>query len=238
MKLFMAQGRWVLLMLLTGIIISCARLPVIKPVEQTAATIQRCAHPFLDAPYRFVHAINVELPGGSTSTLLGITLFDPSSKAIHSAIITIEGFVLFDGQYEKELLVNRALPPFDAKNFAEHMMEDIRLIFLSPAEGPSAAGISDDGSAVCRYEGKRDRVVDVIVHRDSTWEIVQYGNRHELIRTIKAFSVRDRIPEMVELTGFESRRYSLRLMLISAEPVSPEAILQRPGEAADVKEHD
>ena len=33
---------------------------------------------------------------------MGITLVDPSDKTVHSVIMTIEGFVLFDARYEKD----------------------------------------------------------------------------------------------------------------------------------------
>lgn len=231
MKAFRLLRCWILLLTLTVFLISCSRLPVIKPVGQEAATIQRCRQPFFDTPYRFVHAIEVALPGGGMGTLLGITRLEPLSKAVRSAIITIEGFVLFDAEYDKELHVHRALPPFNAEHFAANMMDDIRLIFLSPAGRPSNVGILEDGSTICRYDGNQDKIMDVIVHQDDTWEIETYRNRYERLRKISALSVRDRIPGILELTGFESGRYSLRLTLISAEPGPFEPALPRPEEA-------
>ena len=112
-------------------------------------------------------------------------------------------------------------------------MEDVRLIFLAPDGRLSDAGVREDGSTACRYYGNDDRIEDVVVHRDNTWEIETYSNNYELLRRIRAFSVRDGIPEMVELTGFGFREYSLRLKLISAEPVSPETHRSRPGLATE-----
>jgi hypothetical protein len=206
----------------TVFLISCALLPAIKPAERAAETVLRCRRPFLDTPHRFVHAIEVSLPGGGTGTVLGITVFDPASKSIRSAVVTIEGFVLFDARYDKELHVYRALPPFNAERFAEYMMEDIRLIFLLPEERLADTGMLEDGSTICRYGGGQDKIVDVIVHRDDTWEIGTYRNRFERLRKINAYSVQDGIPGMLELTAFESGYYSLSLRLISSETVSPE----------------
>ena len=73
--------------------------------------------------------------------------------------------------------------------------------------------------------------MDVIVHQDDTWEIETYRNPHERLRKISALSVRDRIPGILELTGFESPRYSLRLTLISADADSSGPALPRPEEA-------
>ncbi len=205
-------------------LVSCSPLPVIKPADQPVAVAQKCRRPFLDTPYRFVHTIKAALPGGGSGTVLGITVADPSSRGIHSAIMTIEGFVLFEARYDKKLVVSRALPPFNAEQFAEHMMDDIRFIFLAPEGRLLNAGVREDGSAICRYDGNQGAIVDVIVHGDDTWEIAKYRNRYEQQRIISAFSLRNGIPEIMELTGFESGNYSLRLRLISAEPVSPETI--------------
>lgn len=224
MKAFTFIVKWLLILMSTASLISCALLPAIKPAEQAAETVRRCRQPFLDTSHRFVHAIEASLPGGGTGTVLGITVFDPASRSIRSAVVTIEGFVLFDARYDKELHVYRALPPFNAERFAEYMMEDIRLIFLSPEERLSDAGALEDGSTICRYGGNQDKIVDVIVHRDDTWEIGTYRNRFERLRKIRAYSIQDGIPEILELTAFESGHYSLSLRLISAETVSPEEI--------------
>lgn len=238
MKSSIVHGRLFFIVMLTAFLASCSRLPVIKPVDAAALqdTIQQCRRPFLDIPYRFVHAIEVELSGRRTGTVVGVTVFEPASATIHSVVMTIEGFVLFDARYEKKVSVNRAVPPFNAEQFAGRMMEDVRLIFLAPDGRLSDAGVREDGSTACRYYGNEDRIEDVIVHRDNTWEIETYSNNYELIRKIRAFSVRDRIPAMVELTGFGFREYSLRLKLISAEPVSPETHRSRPGETREEDE--
>lgn len=227
MKSFILLGRCSLILMLTAFLISCSLLPVIKRADPAAAvdTVQRCHRPFLDIPYRFVHTIEAALPGGKTGTVVGVTVFDPAAETIHSVIMTIEGFVLFEARHEKgELRVDRAVPPFDAGRFAAYMMEDVRLIFLAPEGRPADAGVLEDGSAICRYYENQDRILDVVVHQDDTWEIETYRGSHERLRKIRALSVQDRIPELLELTGFGFLDYSLRLKLISAEPVSPEAI--------------
>jgi hypothetical protein len=235
MKSVMLPGRLFLILMMTALLVSCSPLPVIKPAEPAAVsdTIQRCRRPFLNVPHRFVHAIEVAFPGGRPATVVGVTVFDPASEILHSVIMTIEGFVLFDARYDKRVFVNRAVPPFNAEQFAGHMMEDIRLIFLAPDGRLSNAGVLEDGSSICRYYGEQDKIVDVIVRPDDTWEIEKYSDKHVIMRKIRASSVRDRIPAMVELTGFGFRQYSLRLNLISAEPVSFEEVQPRSGEIRD-----
>jgi hypothetical protein len=232
MKAFVVHGRWVLILMCAIFLMSCSRLPVIKPVDQSVVpdTKGHCRQPFLDTPYRFIHSIEVSFPGGKTGTVIGIAVFDPVEKIIHSVIMTLEGFVLFDARYEKEVRVNRAVPPFNAEQFAGYMMEDVRLIFLAPDGKLLDSGVNEDGSTVCRYHGNKDPIIDVIVHKDGSWDIETYSSSHELLRKIKAVDVRNRIPGMVELRGFGFREYLLRLKLISAEAVSPEANRVRPGE--------
>ena len=219
MKAFVMPGRLVLIVTMMALITSCARLPVIKPVDPAAMpdTRERCRRPFLDSPYRFIHSVEVSFPGGRTGTVIGVTLVDPTEKITHSVIMTIEGFVLFDARYEKEVRVNRAVPPFDAEQFAGYMMDDVRLMFLAPEGKPADAGVLADGSTACRYHGDKGTTVDVVIHKDGSWNIVTYSNSNELLRKIRAVEVRNRIPGRVELRGFGFREYTLRFKLISAE---------------------
>jgi hypothetical protein len=176
------------------------------------------------------------LSGRGAGTVMGVTVFDPAAGSIHSAIMTIEGFVLFDARYEKELRVNRAVPPFDKEHFAGRMMEDISLIFLAPHGRLSDAGMLEDGSTVCRYYGSKGIIEDVIVHKDNSWEIETYTDNYERLRKVNAFSVRDRIPGIIELNAFGFREYSLRMKLISAEPVTPAENRSSSGEITEDEE--
>ena len=235
MKAFAVYKRCFLILMTAFFIISCSRLPVIKPMDtsMTPDTMRRCHLPFLDIPYRFIHTIEVVLPGGRTGMVVGVTAFDPATKTIQSVIMTIEGFVLFDASYEKEVRVNRAVPPFNVEHFAGYMMDDVRLIFLNPDGRLTDTGVLEDGSTACRYYLKQNGVIDVIVHKDNTWEIEKYSDSHELLRRVMTFSLQDRIPSMVELNAFGFREYTLRLNLINAEPVSPEALRLRPDDALE-----
>lgn len=211
------------LILLTVLIVSCSTLPAIRPLDAagTQAAAERCRRPFLEAPHRFVHAIEAGSPQRAMGTVLGVTLFDPYSGILRSAILTLEGFVLFDARYDRGMDVHRAVPPFDAPRFAENMMDDIRLIFLRPQGRLLQAGTLENGAIACRYEDPRGQTVDVMVRPDDAWEIGTYGKHNEPLRKVEAFSVKNRIPEAVTLTGFLTANYKLRLTLISAEPVRP-----------------
>jgi len=235
MKHFMLPVRWFLIFILIFLLISCSRLPVIKPVDQAVLPDieRRCHQPFVDIPYRFIHAIEVTLPGGGAGTVVGVTVVDPAAENIHSVIMTIEGFVLFDARYEREVRVDRAVPPFNAKHFAERLMEDVRLILVAPRGRPSIAGILENGSTICRYDRSQGRILDLIIHQDKSWEIGLYSDSYETIRRVNASSVMDRIPKLIKLTAYDYWDYSLLLTLINAEPVLAGAIQLQPGESPD-----
>jgi hypothetical protein len=232
---FMLPVRWFLIFSFIFLLISCSRLPVIKPVDQAVLPDieRRCHQPFVDVPYRFIHAIEITLPGGGTGAVVGVTVIDPASENIHSVIMTIEGFVLFDAWYEREVHVDWAVPPFDAKHFAERLMEDVRLILVAPHGSLSIAGILEDGSTICRYDGSQGRIYDLIVRQDNSWEIGLYSDSYETIRRVNASSVKDRIPKLIKLTAYDYWDYSLLLSLITAEPVSAGVIQLQPGESPD-----
>jgi hypothetical protein len=231
----MTPKHWFMMLMLIFLLSSCNRLPVIKPADPVTVkdTIQRCHQPFLTTAYRFIHAIEVELSGTGAGTVIGVTVFDPTSGSIHSVIMTIEGFVLFDARYEKEIHVNRAVPPFGTEQFAGRMMEDVSLIFLAPQGRLSDAGMRKDGATVCRYYGNKGIIEDVIVYKDDSWEIGTYTDNYERLRQVKVTSVHDGIPGMVELNAFGFREYSLRMKLISAEPVTADANRLSPGETEE-----
>lgn len=214
---------------------SCSRLPVIKPAEPsaTAALIEQCRRPYPSDSYRFVHAIEVILPGGSSGTMMGVTLIDPKAAAVHSVIMTLEGFVIFDGSYDKDVHVERAVPPFDKPHFAKNMLEDVRLMYLAPEGRPMNAGFLEDGAVICRYTGNENAILDVIVHRDGSWEIDAYSESEELRRRIRAGSVKNGIPETVDLNGYEAWDYTLRMRLISADSIAQEAAPVSPGSRPD-----
>ncbi|MFA5180041.1 MAG: hypothetical protein WC405_01870 [Syntrophales bacterium] len=211
-------------LMMASLLFSCSRLPVIKPVEPSAAAalIEQCGRPYPSVPYRFVHAIEVILPGGSSGTMMGVTIVHPKAAAVQSAMMTLEGFVVFEGAYDKKVHVDRAVPPFDKPEFAKNMLNDVRLMYLAPEGRPVSVGTLKDGAVICRYMGTRYPVVDVIVRRDGSWEIDGYSVSEEAKRRIKAGSVKNGIPETVELKAYEAWDYTLRMRLISADPVVQE----------------
>jgi hypothetical protein len=149
---------------------------------------------------------------------------DPKARKLRSAILTLEGMVLFEAVLAEKTDVIRALPPFDSTQFAENMMKDVRLVFLAPEGLLLKTGKLGDGSAVCRYGASGSGTVDVIVASGISWSIRAYGEDGRTRRIIRAFSIVDGIPRELNLTGFSERDYSLKMKLISAERIAGNAL--------------
>ena len=204
--------------------VSCSGVP--KFVEDPAAQIS-CGLPFPKGRWQFVHSIEATIPGGGTASVIGITDISSELETIHCIIMSIEGLVLFDGVYKGEVVINRGIRPFDSREFAKGLMNDIRMVFFPPVGELTGAGILSNGSHVCRYMNDTTTIVDVIINPNHNWEIRQYKNS-ALSRSVKAYikeraieGVQKAFPGRIELSVNEEPGYALTLKLIRAEPRNP-----------------
>jgi len=221
MNSFIVRCQWPFIFFILFLCISCTRIRPIKSVGFSGLNQKVCLQPFFITPYRFIHAIEAELPGGSQVMLIGITVVDPVVGKFRSAVMTIEGMVLFDASWDNTVVVYRALPPFDNKHFANSMMDDVRFIYFPPQGTFRTIGSLDDGSTICRYYGEGREIVDVILHSDNSWGVEQYSSCRKIVRKVKAISMQNKIPAVIELSVQRAQKYFLRMKLISAEPVPP-----------------
>ncbi len=141
--------------------------------------------------------------------------------------MTIEGLVLFDAKQDQALVVNRAIHPFDKKEFAQGLLNDLRLIFFQPDGKLIKTGNLKNSSSICRFQWHDKRVVDVITCMDNTWEIRQYSKDLRLIRTVQAGSLKNTdsskkwpVPGKLKLTAHGSHGYSLSMTLVDAVPLT------------------
>ena len=137
--------------LLLCLLASCAGLPPVTPGgDALRAGADEAFAPgtvFPEGRWQLLHAIQAELPGGRTLVMLGLTVMSSTGRSCRSVLMTLEGFVVFDGEYDRRVTVHRALPPFDSPHFADGLMEDIRLVFFEPeavvVEGEMWLGCGD-----------------------------------------------------------------------------------------------
>ena len=167
------------------------------------------------------------MPGGRNASVIGITDISSDLETIHCIIVSIEGLVLFDGVYRREVVINRGIQPFDSREFAKGLMNDIRMVFFRPVGELTDTGVLSNGSHVCRYRHDAMTIVDVIIDPNHDWEIRQYKNCN-LNRSVKAYlkeraidGVQKAFPGRIEISVKEDPGYALTLRLIRAEPLNP-----------------
>jgi hypothetical protein len=202
---------------------ACSNLPEIRPAGPGLhpGLRERCQTAFPAGPGQYVHAIEARLPDDSRAMTLGIVTLDPDRWIIRCVIMTVEGFVLFDARYERAVVVNRAVYPFDSPEFAKSIMADIRLIFFPPGGPFVREGIFSNGFAGCRWLTSDGLAVDVVLHESRGWSIRQYDVSDRLSRQLRADVLNpEGIPERIELTRHTFPRYTLKMKLLQAERLS------------------
>lgn len=215
-----------LVLALVLLVLSCARLPKIMPATgaDPSEPPEVCNWIFPAGEWQLLHSIGVDLPGGRRTVMMGLTVLSSRLRSNRSVIMSLEGFVVFDGEFNQGLKVHRALPPFDSSGFAQGLMEDIRLIFFKP-EGPAAeCGTLTDGSSVCRYENPEGGVVDIVLRRTGSCESLRYDRKQRLIRIVKIPAdarTGNGMPQTIELTAQGEQTYRLAMTLLEAVSLDP-----------------
>lgn len=200
---------------------ACARLPEIHLPKGYAPLPSHvtCREVFPQGRWQMYHAIEAAVPGGGKTVLTGVTVLDSRKRTIESALLTVEGFLLFRGRWDGKLTVDRAIAPFDRPGMAEGLMDDLRLLFFGPRGRLCQSGQMAPGERVCRY-CQADATIDILVRFDATRQIRQYDAHHRLRRTIdiEAMTAVDAVPFAKKLTL--KRRgllgYQLNLTLLEA----------------------
>ncbi|MBT8369908.1 MAG: hypothetical protein KJO34_03030 [Deltaproteobacteria bacterium] len=208
-------------------IVACSSLPQVYPVGDSTVPQpqQACSNLFPDGKWQFLHSIEATLPGGNKGFVMGLTVISSSNRSARCVIMTLEGLVVFDAQYDRQIDIKRAISPFDSKEFAAGLLKDIKLIFFEPTGNLIASGLLNNGSTVCRYRNS-DRIVDIILHEDHSWEIRQYLYNFTLVRTVhgvfadgRHVAGRTAISKRIELKAHVSQGYALTMNLVEAIPL-------------------
>jgi hypothetical protein len=210
------------LLLLFGGCTGLKPLMLLDPARKSAV-LEGCRRPFLPGEYRLVHALETVMPDGAKGTAVGVLVADPRTRSFRTALMTIEGFVLFDAEAGEALKVNRAVPPFDAPAFAEALAEDIRLAFFPPGETPAAWGEGEAGALVCRFERADGRLVEVLTFKGGVMAIRLYGAGQALLKRVKVtLPEGPGLAETLEIRGGWPP-YTLRLRLLESEALGDDS---------------
>ena len=202
-------------------LLACAGLPRIIPAgeKEKAELIHKSSMPFLSRAWRLVHSIDGTLPGGATATMIGVTLASPDTGRLRCTLMSIEGLVLLDADFDAKLVINRGIGPLADPDLVMGMVRDIRLMLFRPAGALVEAGTLPDGNGLCRYRTD-EGTVDVMTKTEGGIEILSYDSSLKRSRTVRFSDFRiDGLPRRIELSADGLFHYSLRLDLIEAEPV-------------------
>ncbi len=201
--------------------VSCAGLPRITPAGAPEASElkKKSVSPFLKGKWRVVHSIQGTLPGGSTADMIGVTIASSDTGAIRSTLMSIEGLVLLDAEFNKSLVINRGIGPLGRHDLVTGMMRDIRLILFAPPGTMADAGTLADGDGACRYRSD-DGDVLVLMKKSGDIEVRAYDRSARPLRTVRFMDIRPGgIPKKIELESAGLLGYSLRLDLLEAEKI-------------------
>ncbi len=234
-----------LLIIMWGLLLSCAGLPKMYPAgpADLPDTIKACEGVYPVGDWQLLHTIEAALPGSRKGFLMGLTVLSSRDRSARCIIMTLEGFVLFDAQYDGQIKIERAVAPFDSDDFARGLMEDIHLIFFRPPAAQTVSGSLDDGTAVCRYHRPDGRIVDLVNPEENRWELRLYRSNHRLMKSVNIMS-KDRLPadastgiaDKIELTAHGSPGYKLVMDLVEARPIGVEGSKSKSGSVSESKQ--
>jgi len=210
------------LLLIALLAVACAHLPEIRQADpnSTRQRVTDCTAIFARGDWQFTHAIEIFPPAGSRQTMLGIIQISSHTRTFHCVMLTIEGLVLFEADYDGTITIQRAIAPLDKPGVAEGMVRDILLIFFAPEQPCLAAGYAEDGSWTCRYPDADRGHEDIRLHTDGTWQIRRYSPGHKLVRTVAPMAQTDIRPDglssRLELVAPGLAGYRLQMSLLEA----------------------
>ena len=219
-------------MLLLCLLLPACGLPHLQAVspERQARVSERCQDVFLHAPWQMLHSIRTVLPNGEQQSAIAVIQVYPDTPLIRCVMMSIEGIVLFEGRYDGDITVNRAIPPFDEEKFAETLFSDIRLAFCPPEAHAEKIGLLESRTPGCRYQTKDGGFVEVALKAESSWTLRRYSSRGRRQQTIEASlpasgnaaapaGAAHAIPESIKILHHGLFSYSLTLDLIRAKPL-------------------
>lgn len=209
-------------------ITACAHLPEIKsPADGAPADVAAdCDHIFPRGNWQFLHTIEASPPGGGTQTMLGLSQISSDRRTAHCVMMTLEGLVVFEADYDNGIQIQRAVPPFNMPGFAEGLIDDLLLIFFAPEHPMTRAGHLKDGPWVCRYPLADGGTQDILVRNGADWEIRRYNRQNRLIRSVHPDAAAGRspkgYPKRIILNAPGLAGYQLIMTLVEAEALETE----------------
>lgn len=207
---------------------ACCSIPVILEAPRAGREdiAKACERVYSDGPWTLVHSIEITLPGGGRSVMLGVSAWDPSSGRLQSALMSPEGVVLFQGTWQAGGVdVERALPPLDRPDFASGLFSDVRFLFLAPPRDPDLIGRLDRASLVCRWRDG-ERTVDLAPRHDEGWVLREYEGRRLRREAVATELGADGSAGRIDFTvrGLAGYRMVFERVIEQAAPTTPHVL--------------
>ncbi len=231
----MVRGAILLLVCLLLCVSGCRSLAPIQPASSAlhAETARHCRAHFLARPRQLVQSLTAYLPGGDVRNAIAVIRIHPETGRIKCVIMSVEGIVLFDGEYDGGVSIRRAVPPFDEKKFARAMFADIRLAFMPPEAENVQVGTLSGGTPICRYaRGDGKGFVEVRLSGADRLEIRRYTGGKKLRETVNVCyapacslagsGVAGEIPAKIDIFHHGLFGYRLELNLLEAKELLPD----------------
>ena len=156
--------------------------------------------------------------------MLGLSQISSAHRTAHCVMMTLEGMVLFEADYDGAVDIRRAVPPFDRPGMAQGIIEDLQLIFFAPDHPKNKIGMLPDGMRVCRYALSDGGTQDIGIHNHADWVIHRYNRRNRIVRTIRPEPDQGEsaqgMPNRIILEAHGLAGYRLNISLLEAEPMS------------------
>ena len=200
--------------------VSCSTVPKLMVSKNTLEnpSPDSFAAAFLDRPCRMVHSIEARF-GSRSMYVLGVTVADPFQRTLDSAILTIEGLVVFEARYaDGTVTIRRSIDHFKSQDFAMAMMKDIMLIFFPPEYSSMTTGRGINNTMICRYYIEND-ILDIELTGLKAWSKKLYRDK-KLIKEITASDLSEQgLTKKLVLESRAGTDYTLHMNLIEAEAV-------------------
>jgi hypothetical protein len=207
--------------LLAFLILSTGCAPISKTTlsQGSPEELPGCYALFPAEPWESVHSLEATIRGGSFSAL-GVTKGEPSERRLQSLLLSPEGFILFDAErQENDIVVRKAVPPFDSPAFARGLMEDVALLFLPPRINPRTWGKEPDGSMICKWEDADESRTEITGSMKNGWRILRQNKKGNVIKEIFLNGpFVNGLASRIELRAFKPAPYRLRMTLVQPSP--------------------
>ena len=206
------------LLLLMAVCSACA---VVKPAVLTEIVhdFAPCLEVFPSGAFEVVHRIDADLAGGHKAGLIGVTKTNGQDRTCRSVLLTAEGMVLLDASSsDRGIEVHRAMPPFDSRELAAGLLNDVTMILFAPAGTPLESGRLPDGRRACRWQRPDGGLTELALAESGQWSLSRRDRWGRIIRTVQARGPESRgFYQEMELEAPGAAGYRLKLHLLSVE---------------------